>query len=30
MNSHRRPVKNIEELRPVLYKYKFEEIKMEV
>ena len=29
MNSHRRPVKNIEELRPVLYKYKFEEIKME-
>jgi capsular polysaccharide biosynthesis protein len=29
MSSHRRPVKNIEELRPVLYKYKFEEIKME-
>ena len=29
MNSHRRPVKNIEELRPVLFKYNFEEIKME-
>lgn len=29
MDSHRRPVKNIEKIRPVLDKYKFKEVKME-
>lgn len=29
MDSHRRPVKNIEKIRPVLEKYKFKEVKME-